>query len=122
MHPTRNNLLAASFAAVICLMAIPAFAQGTVTPVLPTPAIGVDATMRDYLQAARAALTANHPGEAQQSLEMAETRALDRSVAQGQTDTAISGPMVTKIAQARASLAAGHRDETIQMIDAALAN
>ena len=49
-------------------------------PNLPSPAIGENATPRDYLIAARTALLTGRTGEGQQALEMAETRALDRSV------------------------------------------
>ncbi len=61
----------------------PADTASTIAPTLPSPAIGNDATSRDYLRTARAALVAGRTGEAQQSAEMAETRALDRAVVPG---------------------------------------
>ena len=55
-----------------------------IAPTLPRPAVGENATTQDYL---RAVLAAGHTGQAQQALDTAETRVLDRSVAQGQTNT-----------------------------------
>ena len=52
----------------------------TTLATLPKPGLGPDAALRDYLQTARAALIAGETGKAQQSLEMAETRALDGAV------------------------------------------
>jgi hypothetical protein len=53
--------------------------SGTAAPSLPASALSLDAPSRDYLRAARVSLAAGHTGAAQQSLEMAETRALDGS-------------------------------------------
>ncbi|MGH7042965.1 MAG: hypothetical protein ACREFY_12650, partial [Acetobacteraceae bacterium] len=95
--------------------------RSVVAPTLPPPALGADATVRDYLRAARAALLANHTGQAQQALEMAETRALDRSVPQGQTNAPSDNGLVARISAARQALGAGHRNQAVQQIDAALA-
>src|ERR1700733_13861679 len=43
---------------------------------LPSPPVGENANAVDYLRAAQSALVAGHTGEAQQSLEMAQTRLL----------------------------------------------
>ena len=56
-----------------------------IAPNLPSPPLGANASVRDFLTAARSALVQGRTGEAQQSLEMAETRALDRSVPLFQT-------------------------------------
>jgi hypothetical protein len=74
------------------------------------------------LRAARASLVAGHTGQAQQSLEMAETRALDRSVAQGQTSTPSDSQFVSEIRDARHALGSGDRPHAIQLIDVALAS
>jgi len=93
-----------------------------IAPTLPQPALGADATTQDYLRAARAALTAGRTGQAQQSLEMAETRALDRSVAQGQTNTPSDSQLVARIRDARHALGSGDRTHAIQLIDLALSS
>ena len=93
----------------------------TVAPTLPTPAVGVDATVRTYLRAARSALVAGRTGEAQQALEMAETRALDRSVPQGRTNVPSHSPLVARIGAARQALGAGDRSRALHRIDTAIA-
>lgn len=93
-----------------------------IAPNLPSPAIGENAAVRDYLAAARTALLTGRTGEAQQSLEMAETRALDRSVPLFQTSTAIRDPLVDEIEQALHALGAGDRGRAVQVIETALSH
>ena len=69
--------------------------QATVAPTLPKSCPGDDATA-DYLRAARASLIAGRSGQAQQSLEIAATRAPDRSVAQGETNVPSDCAMVSR--------------------------
>ena len=57
----------------------------TIAPNLPAPDVGPNAPPRAFLVAARSALLAGRTGEAQQALEMAVTRTLDRSVPLFQT-------------------------------------
>ncbi len=92
-----------------------------VAPTLPAPAIGADATVRTYLRAARTALVAGRTGEAQQALEMAETRALDRSVPQGGTGVPSGSGLVARIGAARQALGAGDRSQALHRIDTAIA-
>ncbi len=92
-----------------------------VAPTLPTADLGADAGTPDYLRAARAALVAGHTGLAQQSLEMAETRALDRSVGQGQGSTPSGSRVVAQIRDALQALGSGNRPQAIALIDQALA-
>ncbi len=94
--------------------------HSSIAPNLPSPGIGPNANSVDYLRAAQAALQAGRTGEAQQSLEMAQTRLLDRSVPQAQTDNASDNPAVTQIRQALRALAAGDRAQTMQFIDSAI--
>ncbi len=101
---------------------VPADTRSNIAPTLPRSGIGEDAASRDYLKAARASLVAGHTGQAQQSLEMAETRALDRSVAQGQTDTPSQSPLVSQIRDARHLLGGGDNMHAIQLIDLALSS
>jgi hypothetical protein len=92
-----------------------------IAPNLPSPGIAENATPRDYLVAARKALVAGHTGQAQQSLEMADTRLLDRSVAQGQTNSHSDDPLVIRIDEARRALGNGDTKLATQIVDAALA-
>jgi len=87
---------------------------------LPTPAVGENASTADLLRAARGALAAGRTGEAQQALEMAQTRLLDRSVPLGQTDRPSDNPMVQQIAQARQALLADDRPACMRLIEAAM--
>jgi hypothetical protein len=94
--------------------------QSVIAPNLPSPDVGENAPARDYLTAARAALLLDHTGEAQQALEMAETRALDRSVPLFQTNTPSDNPLVAEIRKALEARAGGDREQTVRLIEAAL--
>jgi hypothetical protein len=100
----------------------PSDTRSSIAPTLPQSAAGNDAATRDYLRAARASLVAGQSGQAQQSLEMAETRALDRSVVQGQTDTPSHSALVAEIRDARHALGNGDSTHAIQLIDLALSS
>jgi len=95
--------------------------RSNIAPTLPTTVLAADAGTRDYLAAARASLVAGRTGAAQQSLEMAETRALDRSVAQGDASTPSGSHLVAQIRDALHALGGGDRPHAIQLIDQALA-
>jgi hypothetical protein len=95
--------------------------RSAIAPNLPSPPLGPNAGPADYLRAARASLAAGRTGEAQQSLEMAQTRLLDRSVPYAQTNQPSGNPANAAIEEARHALAAGDRAATIRLIDAALA-
>jgi hypothetical protein len=99
---------------------VPADTRSNIAPTLPQPPVGENATTQDYLRAARSALAAGRTGQAQQSLEMAETRALDRSVAQGQTNAPSDSQLVSRIRDARHALGSGDRAHAMQLIDSAL--
>jgi hypothetical protein len=100
----------------------PTDTRSEIAPNLPSPAVGDNASAPDYLAAARSALVAGRTGEAQQSLEMAQTRLLDRSVPLFQTNTPSANPVVAQISQALQALAAGDRSRCMQLIDAAMPN
>ena len=75
-----------------------------VAPALPMPAVrgnGPEA----YLAAADHAIAHHQSGEAQEALERAETRMLDRSVPAGQGNMPESDPRLTQIHDARMALA-----------------
>ena len=67
-------------------------------------------------------MAAGRTGEAQQALEMAETRMLDRSVALGQTNNPSDNPTVRQISQALQALAAHDRATCMQWIQTAIAS
>jgi hypothetical protein len=124
-------------AACLAIASLPALAQGTpqsgqssnngptdthstIAPQLPTPAVGPDASARQFLLDARQALAAGRTGEAQEALERAETRLLDRAVAPSRAEDPNRSPLVTQITAARQAL--GNKDmvRTLQIVDAAL--
>lgn len=96
--------------------------RSTIAPTLPAPAIGDNGASHDYLRSARASLAGGRTGQAQQSLEMAETRALDRWVPAGQTTVTDDSQLVSRIRDARHALAGGDRARAIQLIDLALSS
>ncbi len=96
--------------------------RSLIAPRLPNPDVGESAPPRLYLEAARRALVANRTGEAQEALERAETRALDRSVRPSRAGDASGQPLVRRIADARAALSTGDRALAIQIIEAATGN
>ena len=99
---------------------VPGDTRTRIAPNLPSPAIDEDSTSRQYLAAARTALRAGQTGKAQQSLEMAETRLLDRSTVQGQTSDPSSNAVVARISEARHALGTGDRRQALTIIDGML--
>ena len=91
-----------------------------IAPNLPSPPVGPGASPAEYLRAAQGALAAGRTGEAQQALEQAQTRLLDRSVPYGQTNNASDNPAVSQITQALQALAAGDRAKCMDLIQAAI--
>jgi len=94
--------------------------RSTIAPTLPTPALAPGAGPVQYLQAARASLAAGRTGEAQQSLEMAQTRLLDRSVPYNAVNAPSANPAVSQISEALRALGAGDRMRAMQIIDATI--
>jgi hypothetical protein len=87
---------------------------------LPSPDVGKDASVHTLLLAARAALIADRTGEAQEALERAETRALDRSVPLFQTGVPSQSPLVGKIRDTLHMLGTGDRMATARLLDEAI--
>jgi hypothetical protein len=100
---------------------VPADTRTAIAPALPQPAVGGNADPRDYLRAAHAALVAGKTGEAQASLEMAETRLLTRETTPDQAAMPSASPMVANIRQALTALGNGDNARAIQVVDVALA-
>ncbi len=90
-------------------------------PTLPGPAVGDSGDPQPYLRAAREALAAGRTGLAQESLEMAETRVLDRSVRPSQAGVPARGGLAGLIRDARLALGAVDRARALALIDQALA-
>jgi hypothetical protein len=99
---------------------LPGNTRSDIAPTLPAPGVLDAGGPYDYLRAARAALTAGRTGEAQQSLEMAETRSLDRAMAPGQMASASDSRFVAQIREARRALGTGQVTEAVGFIDLAL--
>jgi hypothetical protein len=95
-------------------------ARRTIHTALPAPDLSEDSKPSDLLRAAQGALAAGRKGMAEQSLEMAQTRLLDRSVPLGHTQDPSKSPAVEQIAKAREALAAGERTAALQSIQVAI--
>ncbi len=90
-------------------------------PSLPTPAVTGDRPS-DFLRAAQGSLAAGRTGEAQQAMEMAQTRLLDRSVPLGQTNVPSDNPAVRQVSMALQALGAGDRSGSMKALEQALAS
>ena len=82
--------------------------RSAIAPHLPSPKGGENAGYINYLRDADRALRMHHTGEAQQALEMAETRLLDRSTPVGTANQPDQAAIVQQVSQARQAL--GHND------------
>ena len=92
--------------------------RSELAPNLPAPPAGDD--IQTLLLDARRALRLGQTGEAQEALERAQTRALDRSVPVGDERVLAGGALVAATGRARAALAAGNVAGAIRVIDAVL--
>jgi hypothetical protein len=70
--------------------------------------------------AARNALAAGRTGQAQEAMERAQTRLLDRSTPLFQTDRPSADPAVARISEALRALGAGDRAGALRVLDATL--
>ncbi len=87
----------------------PSDTRSPIAPRLPGAAApGINATAGEELATAQTALSQHRTGAAQEALERAETRLLDRSTPAGMTDVPAQNPVVQTISQAREAL--GHHD------------
>ena len=92
-----------------------------IAPALPSPDLEPGSSPEAFLHAARAALATGRTGEAQQALEMAETRLLDRSTPLFQTNDPSRNPWIKQIGDARRALGNGDRAESMKLLDEAIA-
>jgi hypothetical protein len=100
----------------------PSSTRSGIAPNLPSPPIGQNASVHDYLVAARSSLAAGRTGEAQQAMEMAESRALDRSVPRSPTIAPVKDPTVAKITDALNALGSGDRARSVSILDDLIAH
>ena len=100
----------------------PGDSAGTYAPNLPAPALPDNARASEFLRAAQGALAAGRTGEAQQALEMAQTRLLDRSVPLGQTNDPSNDTAVRQISAALRALSDSDRAGSMQQIQSAMAS
>ncbi len=95
--------------------------RSLIAPRLPDPlGAAVNASPRQLLLVARQALQSGQTGAAQQALEQAETRLLDRSVPPSRASEPIRGPLVSQVGNARQALGHGDIPGSIRIIDAVL--
>lgn len=94
--------------------------RSNIAPTLPAPDVAENATPQQLLLAARAALAAGRTGQAQEAMERAQTRLLDRATPLFQTDRPSTNPAVAEISAALRALGAGDRAGAMRGIDAAM--
>lgn len=98
----------------------PGTTASEIAPRLPSPIDNRDADTHQFLKAARQSLEMGHTGEAQEALERAQTRALDRSVAYDAYRDPIQDPLSNDIAAARRALGNNDLPGAIKAVDRAL--
>jgi alkylation response protein AidB-like acyl-CoA dehydrogenase len=109
--------------AVALLAAGPAVAQqqeSVPASPLPIPSVDENAGPREFLTAARQAVVAGQAGLAEEALERAESRVLDRDVRPSRADQPSEQMMVKTISDARAALHAGDKAKALSLIDQAV--
>jgi hypothetical protein len=94
----------------------------TVAPTLPSPGLNAGASARDYAEAARTSLRAGKTGEAQQALEMAETRMLNRAMQNPSSPPPGAVAMVRELRAARQAIGANNTAEAMRILDTVLSS
>ena len=100
----------------------PGNTRSVIAPNLPSPQVAPGSPPRAFLEAAQRALVLGRTGEAQQALEQAETRMLDRSVAPSRANQPDQQAGIQAVTSALQALAAGDRARTQQLIADMLAH
>ncbi len=95
--------------------------KSTIAPTPPLPNVGPNADVRQLLTAARQGLTSNQTGMAQEAMEQAESRILDRAVVATEGAQPSADPVVTQIEQARQALGNGDKAGSGKILDQILA-
>jgi len=94
--------------------------RSVIAPHFPEPKVGEGASPDKLLRAAESALAAHHTGTAQQALEMAETRLLDRSTPVNAANRPDQNSAIEQITDARRALASGNTAAVRSSIQMAL--
>lgn len=94
--------------------------HNVISPALPTPDLGPNATAADYLRSAQSALSRNQLGLAQSSIENAQTLLLTRSVPQGAVNAPDSSPAINNLTQALQALANRDTATTMNLVQQTL--
>jgi hypothetical protein len=95
-------------------------------PTMPAPAAPAtidndERTPVEYIQLAKAAITAGKLGAAIEFIDKGQTRLLDRSVALDKTFDPISDESIKQLSGAKQALLTKNRDRAVKSLDAALA-
>jgi hypothetical protein len=96
--------------------------RSTIAPTLPDASIGDNAAPRAYVREARDDLAAGRTGQAQQDLEMAQTRLLDRVIPPGHDNGPSHNRTIDRINEARTALGNGDVQQATSIIDDTLNN
>jgi len=107
--------------AALCSSAAQTPASEIPRPALPAPPVADNAPPSAFLRAAQTAMITGRLGEAQEALEMAQTRMLDRSVPLFQTGQPSPNPAVKAVANAIQALVSGDRETALRHIQTAMA-
>jgi hypothetical protein len=99
---------------------VPADTTSVIAPRLPVPAIGENASPEQFLNAAEAALKKHQTGIAEEALERAESRLLDRATDPAAADRPDNSPRIADIAGARRALGGGDLTGARQLVAQAL--
>jgi hypothetical protein len=86
---------------------------------LPVPNVDPNAPPADFIQAAEVALAAGQTGEAEEAIERAEARLLDRDVDPRRSEDPSHSPVIAQLAQARAALSGGDRVRAVEILEEA---
>ena len=89
-------------------------------PQLPVAPLGDNSTAEQWLVAARSAIALGQTGKAQEAMERAQTRLLDRSVPLFRTNTPSAHPAIPLISQATRALGAGDRAGAMKLLEQAM--
>ncbi len=92
------------------------------SPQLPTPPVSEDSPPSAFIQAAETAIAAGRLGEAQEAIERAESRVLNRSVRPSKAGEASQQALVQQLSEARQALARGDRAGAVAQLARARAN
>ena len=99
---------------------VPGDTSSPIAPRLPSPAVGENAPPAAYLHAARSALLLGRTGEAQEALERAESRLLDRATLPSRANQPARSPLLLLLGEARGAVARGDRLTAIHLVERAL--